>query len=101
MKPEQPLLTGILQKPEEQTTGIFNYTITEGLNTVASGTNISTNGNTQIEYTMNNEVGVSKTYTLNITNVVDDCGISEITITNNSDSATLFGLPNTSDITNN
>ncbi|WP_347839187.1 GEVED domain-containing protein [uncultured Draconibacterium sp.] len=79
----------------------FDYEITEGATVVASGNNVGANGNTKVSFDADNETAQSKTYTLTITNVRDACGVNEINTTNNSDSVTLDGVPDTSDINTN
>ena len=79
----------------------FDYTIKDsGDNLMDSGINVTANGNTTVSYEMSNVTAVNTTLTLTITNVTDDC-TAETNTTNNSDAATLFGLPNTSEITSN
>ena len=51
--------------------------------------------------TMNNQTATNKTYTITLTNVIDECGVAEINTENNSDTVTLFGVPATSDIKSN
>jgi len=79
----------------------FDYEIKQGVTTLASGNNVSAIGNTQVTFIADNETSQNKTYTLTISNVKDECGVGEINTTNNSDSVTLDGLPNTSDINTN
>lgn len=69
----------------------YDYNIKLGALTVASGTGDETD--TQISYQATNETATNKTYTITITNVKDNCGVAEINTGNNSDSATLFGVP--------
>ena len=76
----------------------YNYTINDGTTDVEAGTNVSATGNIQISYTMNNQTTTNKTYTITITNVKDECGAAEVNTGNNSDSATLYGVPNTGEI---
>ena len=79
-------------------TWTYDYTINDGTSDVQSGTNVSATGNIQISYTMNNVTATDKTYTITLTNVKDNCGVAETNTGNNSDSATLYGVPNTGDI---
>jgi hypothetical protein len=76
----------------------YDYTINDGTNDVQTGTNVNATGNIQISYVMNNETGTDKTYTITLTNVKDNCGVAETNTANNSDTVTLFGVPNTGDI---
>lgn len=48
-----------------------------------------------------NETAQSKTFLITVKNVQDACGVEEINTLNNSDSITLDGVPNTSDINTN
>lgn len=82
-------------------TWTYDYIIKEGLTTLQSGTNVNATGNIQRDYSMDNATAVNKTYTITITNVKDNCGVAEINTANNSDSATMFGVPATSDISTN
>ncbi len=79
----------------------YDYTIKEGLTTLQTGTNVNVSGNIQISYPASNTTATDKTYTITLTNVKDNCGVAETNTGNNSDSATLFGVPDTSDITTN
>ncbi len=76
----------------------YDYTINDGTNDVQTGTGENATGNIQISYIMNNETAVNKTYTITLTNVKDNCGVAEINTGNNSDVATLYGVPNTGEI---
>jgi PKD repeat protein len=79
----------------------YDYTINDGTSNVATGTNVSASGNIQISYTMNNTTATDITYTLTLTNVKDNCSVSETNTANNSDAAIMYGVPNTSNITTN
>ena len=79
----------------------YDYTINDGTTDVQTGTNENATGSTQISYIMNNQTATNKTYTITITNVKDACGVSETNTGNNSDIATMFGVPATSDISAN
>ncbi|HPF50266.1 MAG TPA: GEVED domain-containing protein [Draconibacterium sp.] len=79
----------------------FDYEIKEGTTTIASATNVSATGNTQLSVDVNNETGQNKTFTISISNVKDACGTSETNSVNNSDSVTLYGVPDTGDINTN
>ncbi|MDT8309540.1 MAG: HYR domain-containing protein [Bacteroidales bacterium] len=79
----------------------FNYTVKEGSTTVASGTGIAASGNTQVSYIVTNEAGSIKIFTINITNVADECSTAELITTNNTDDVTLSGVPETSEIFSN
>lgn len=76
----------------------YDYTINDGSSDIETGSNVTATGDIQISYTFSNENGVDKTYTLTLNNVKDNCGISETEIINNSDTVTLYGLPNTGEI---
>ncbi len=76
----------------------YDYTINDGTTDVQTGTNVNATGNIQISYTMSNETATNKTYTITLTNVKDNCGVAETNTGNNSDTATLYGVPNTGDI---
>ena len=79
---------------------VFDYQIKVGTTTVAFGNEIAANGSsTSIEYIVSNEAGVDKTYTFIISNVYDEFGTPETNLTDNEDSVTLWGVPNTSIIT--
>ncbi len=79
----------------------FDYQIKEGTTTVASGSNIAVNGNAEVSIEIDNETAKNKTLVLTILNVKDDCGTSETNATNNSDTVTLIGVPDTGDIITN
>jgi hypothetical protein len=79
----------------------YDYTINDGTTDVQTGTNVNASGNIQISYDMNNTTAVNKTYTITLTNVKDNCGVAETNTGNNSDVATMYGVPPTSDITTN
>ncbi|WP_319500448.1 MBG domain-containing protein [uncultured Draconibacterium sp.] len=79
----------------------FDYEITEGATVLASGSNIAASGNTQVSFDADNETAQSKTFTITISNVQDACGVGGINTLYNSDSVTLYGVPNTSDISTN
>ncbi len=76
----------------------FDYEIKEGSVTVDSNTNVSATGNTQVSFGINNETDQDKIFTITISNVQDNCGVNEINTGNNSDQATLYGVPATSEI---
>lgn len=80
---------------------IFDYTIAEGATIVDSATAISATGDTQISFEIDNQTATSKTYTLTVSNVKDNCGSSETRTVNNSDQAVLYGVPDTGDIITN
>ena len=75
----------------------YDYVISDGSTDVATGTNVSANGNITISYLMTNALS-DKTYTLTITNAKDDCGISEADTSNNSDVVTVLAVPDTGEI---
>ncbi len=75
----------------------YDYTINDGSTDVASDTSVSATGNITISYTMNNG-GNDKTFTLTITNVKDDCGISETGTTIHSEEVTVTAVPTTGEI---
>ena len=79
----------------------FDYTINDGTSDIVTETGVTATGNTTVTYSLTNETAVHKTLTLTITNVADACGVGESNTTNNSDSVTAFGVPDTSDITTN
>ena len=76
----------------------YDYTINDGSDNVDSGINVNATGNIQISYDADNETATDKTYTITLTNVLDNCGVAETNTGNNSDSATLFGVPATGEI---
>ena len=73
----------------------------EGADTVESGNDISATGNTHVSFDMDNETAQSKIYTIRILNVKDACGASETNAVNNSNTATFYGVPDTSEIISN
>ena len=75
----------------------YNYTINDGSADVVPDTNANATGNITISYTMNNGAN-DKTFTLTITNVKDNCGISETGTTIHSDDVTIQAVPATGEI---
>lgn len=95
------LVTWEIIQIEGKNNWTFDYTISDGTTTVKSGANVEVTGNsTQVSFEMDNETAVSKTFTLTVFNVADDCG-PETETGNNTGGATLFGVPATSDIISN
>jgi len=75
----------------------YDYTIKDGSSELASDTNVSATGDITISYTMNNQAN-DKTFTLTITNVKDDCGISETGTTVHIEDVTVQAVPATGEI---
>ena len=75
----------------------YNYTINDGSADVVHDTNAKATGNITISYTMNNGAN-DKTFTLTMTNVKDNCGISETGTTIHSDDVTIQAVPATGEI---
>ena len=75
----------------------YNYTINDGSADVVPDANANATGNITISYTMNNGAN-DKTFTLTITNVKDNCGISETGTTIHSDDVTIQAVPATGEI---
>jgi len=78
----------------------FDYEIKVGPTTEysASGVLVS-EASTSIGYIVSNQAGVDKTYTFIISNVYDEFNTPETNLTDNEDTVTLWGVPNTSEIT--
>ena len=77
----------------------FDYEIKVGLTTEYSASGVSVSGaSTSIEYIVTNQAGVDKTYTFIILNVFDEFNTPETILTDNEDTVTLWGVPNTSEI---
>lgn len=95
------LITWEIIQHEGKNNWVFDYTISDGTTTVKSGANVEVTGNrTQVFFEMDNETAVSKTFTLTVLNVADDCG-PETETGNNTGGGTLLGVPATSDIISN
>jgi len=78
---------------------IFDYVIKVGETEVYSASAYPASGSTvSISYPVSNEAGVDKTYTFIISNVYTDFNTPETDITDDSDTVTLWGVPNTSEI---
>jgi len=54
-----------------------------------------------VNFTVNNITNANLNYTITISGVSDDCGTPETNTANNSDTVTLFGVPDTGDIQTN
>lgn len=77
----------------------FDYEISDGVSVVASGLEVPVSGNTKsIFFNVSNQAGSDKTYTFTITNVFDEFDTPETDFTDNDDTVTLWGVPNTSEI---
>ncbi len=80
----------------------YSYVINDGVSDVASGSKTGFSGSYDVvEYTVDNEAGTDKTFTITISAASDSCGTGETNTVNNSDTVTLFGVPLTSDINSN
>ncbi|MDX9881255.1 MAG: choice-of-anchor L domain-containing protein [Prolixibacteraceae bacterium] len=78
----------------------FDYEIKVGPTTEYSASGVLVSGaSTSIEYIVSNQAGVDKTYTFIISNVYDEFNTPETNLTDNEDTVTLWGVPNTSEIT--
>ena len=89
-----------------KTSGIGNwnytYSINDGATIVATGSKTDFAGSYDVvEYAVDNEAGIDKTFSITISDVSDSCGTGETNTVNNSDTVTLFGLPATSNIQSN
>ena len=75
----------------------YDYTINDGTINVASGTGVNATGDITISYVMTNKES-DKTFTLTLSNVKDNCGVSEAEITNNTDAVKVYAVPATGEI---
>jgi hypothetical protein len=76
----------------------YYYEIKNGSTVVANATRTVTGSADSVNFTVNNITNTNLNYTITISGVSDDCGTTETNTANNSDTVTLFGVPDTGDI---